>query len=435
MASEIVIRINRLCLEMGGKRPRRALGAVGVDMVLKVCFFVLVAIVFWSVDVVSAETKCATHKVVEGESVQKIAKRYKVSVDAIVEQNGLENPSKIRPGQVLDIPPATGTCGRPPPPRPPPPPPVASSSAGKPSNRPTTTEFVVGPPAAWTQTQKSVQERGGVNPCNTPDPGFGIYGPWDRALLMGQMISPEKGGINQAGEFDVMIHFHGHEAIRKEWVKVMDGAVLVGIDLGIGSGPYESAFRMPTKFRDLVKSVEARMAKKTGIGSARARKVGLSAWSAGYGAVGEILKQSYARQLVDTVILLDGLHCGYVEKELNGAQLEAYVSFARQAAQGRKMMFVSHSSIIPPGYASTTETASYLIMQLGGRPQMVQSRGRDPYGLDRILMFDRGEPGGFHVRGFTGNDRMDHCAHIGLLRDVLEVRVKGRWKSPKGRKG
>jgi hypothetical protein len=248
---------------------------------------------------------------------------------------------------------------------------------------------------------------------------------------MGQMIMPKKGGINKAGQFDVMFHFHGHEPVRKEWVRVMDGAVLVGIDLGIGSGPYESTFRNPGVFQNLLRSVEAEVAKKTGNSAARARKVGLSGWSAGYGAVGEILRAQSGMQRVDTVILLDGLHCGYTGKTLNAIQLEPFVSFARQAAQGNKFMFVSHSSIIPPGYASTTETANYLIEQLRGRPQVVKPRPSDPMGLDLISRYDRG---GFHVRGFKGNDKMDHCAHIGLLRDVLRVHVMTRWQSPKGRK-
>src|SRR3972149_3816985 len=40
----------------------------------------------------------------------------------------------------------------------------------------------------------------------------------------------------------------------------------------------------------------------------------------------------------------------------NDAQRAPFVQFAREARAGRKLMFVSHSSIIPPGYASTTET-------------------------------------------------------------------------------
>jgi hypothetical protein len=40
--------------------------------------------------------------------------------------------------------------------------------------------------------------------------------------------------------------------------------------------------------------------------------------------------------------------------------------------------------------------------------------------------------GNFHARGFDGNDKMDHCAHIGLMRDVMKSWLKKRWNSPKG---
>jgi hypothetical protein len=248
---------------------------------------------------------------------------------------------------------------------------------------------------------------------------------------MGQMISPQSGGVTRTGQFDVMFHFHGHEAVRKEWVQVMDGAVLVGIDLGIGSGPYATAFGNPTRFEELVHSVERAVAKKTGKKNARVRKVGLSAWSAGYGSVGEILGQDYGKRVVDSVVLLDGLHCGYDGNSLDERQLGPFIAFAQRAAAGQKVMFVSHSSIIPPGYASTTETANFLIHKLRGRPRKVKSRGSDPMGLEIISRFDRA---GFHVRGYKGNDKMDHCAHIGLYRDVLRVHVKRRWGSPPGRK-
>jgi hypothetical protein len=288
--------------------------------------------------------------------------------------------------------------------------------------------WVVNKPAAATQTQKTAAERG-VNPCNTPDKGWGVYDKWSRAPSMGQMISPGKGGVASNGAFDVMFHFHGHEPVRKEWVEVMDGAVLVGIDLGIGSGPYASAFASPEAFKRLVQSVEKAMADKTGKKNAHVRHVGVSAWSAGYGAVGEIIRQDYGKKLVDTVILLDGLHSGYSGDSLNEAQLAPFVAFAKDATAKRRFMFVSHSSIIPPGYASTTETAKFLIDKVGGRPRKTKPRGADPMGLDLNARYSRGS---FHVRGYDGNDKMDHCAHIGLLRDVLKVHVKPRWRSPTG---
>jgi len=222
-----------------------------------------------------------------------------------------------------------------------------------------------------------------------------------------------------------MIHFHGHEAVRKEWVQVMRTTVLVGIDLGLGSGPYETAFAPRGVLKSLVQSVERAMAKRTGRQNAHVRRLGLSAWSAGYGAIQGALSDPWGKEHVDTVVLLDGLHCGYSGRSLNEPQLRPFMDFSEEAAAGRRLMVVTHSSIIPPGYASTTETANFLVMKLGGRPRPQQPRASDPMGLERISGYSRGN---FHVRGFSGNDTLDHCAQIGLYRDVLKVHVQPRWR-------
>ena len=350
------------------------------------------------------------HEVESGQSLWTIAKRYGVTVDALRAKNGLREDSAIQPGQKLRIP-------------------DGKDDSDRSSKRDAKDDGGLAKPHASTQVQKTVAERGGVNPCNTNDLGFGIYDKWDRAPSMGQMISPQRGGVTKSGSFDVMFHFHGHQAVRKEWIKVMDGAVLVGIDLGIGSGAYSAAFQSPMAFERLVESVEAAVAKKTGKKKARARKIGLSAWSAGYGAVQQILQQTNGDKRIDTVLLLDGLHCGYEGDGLAAREIEPFLRFAREASKKRRFMFVSHSSIIPPGYASTTETASYLIAELGGKPRKTKPRGGDPMGLDLVSRYTSGN---FHVRGYAGNDKMDHCAHIGLLKDVLKVHVKRRWGSPRG---
>ncbi|NUP07220.1 MAG: hypothetical protein HOW73_14290 [Polyangiaceae bacterium] len=289
--------------------------------------------------------------------------------------------------------------------------------------------YIAPKPTEASQTQKTVDERGGTNPCNTPEPKPGVYEGWNRAPSMGQMMMPARGGVTKDGRFDVVIHFHGHDPARKEFVRVMDGAVLVGITLGIGSGAYSSSFSSPNAFKDLIESVEAEVAKQRGLKSAKVRKIALSAWSAGYGAVEQILRQERGKE-VDSVILLDGLHVGYnPDGTLQRAGLEPFIDFAKRAKAGKRFMFVSHSSIIPPGYASTTETVNYLVHELGGKEKKAKPRASDPLGLEMNAKFDVGN---FHARGFDGNDKMDHCAHIGLLRDVLKSHIKPRWKSPKG---
>jgi hypothetical protein len=276
------------------------------------------------------------------------------------------------------------------------------------------------------------KRRGGINPCMTPDPGYGIYDPWNGSgMSLGQVLMPHQGGISKSGQFDVVIHFHGHEPIRKEFVKTAKGIVLVGIDLGIGSGAYQNTFSAPHIFTNLLTSIENAVARHSGRPNAKIRKLGLSAWSAGYGAIEQILRQPAGKK-VDAVILLDSLHAGYVDEKahsLKQEQLTPFVDFARRAAKKQTFMFQSHSSIIPPGYASTTEVADYVVQKLGGK--LKKANRQDVLGLDMIDRFDKGS---YHVRGYTGEDKPDHCAHIGLMADIVKNHLEPRWKSPKGKK-
>jgi hypothetical protein len=288
-----------------------------------------------------------------------------------------------------------------------------------------------GAPAQVPRSKPAKPRRGGVHPCMTPDPGFGVYSRWASNISMGQYLAPEKGGVTKAGSFDVIVHFHGHEAVRKEFVKTADGIVLVGIDLGIGSGAYQSAFASPTAFTELIRTLEVAIAKKTGKKKAHARHIALSAWSAGYGAIEQILRQPAGKR-VDSVVLLDSLHAGYADesaKTLKVAQIQPFIDFAKEAAGGDRFMFMSHSSIIPPGYASTTEVAHYVVKQLRGKPK--KANREDVLGLDMIDRYDRRK---FHMRGYTGEDKPDHCAHLGLMADVVRVHLEPRWKTPQGRK-
>lgn len=389
-------------------------------------------------------SRAESHRVAEGQSLGSIAKRYNVTVDALRRKNDLDT-NTIRPGQTLQIPTAAEAraleekaakkdaaakreAAAKKAARAEAPPEAETRDAGAKS---VTRDgpFTPDKPSERSQTQKTSEARG-VNPCNTPDPGFGTYVGWNRAPSMGQMLVPARGGVTKSGGFDLVIHFHGHEAARKEWVKVNDGTVFVGITLGIGSGAYSQAFQSPQSFKELITSVEKAVALERGIDDAHVRNVGLSAWSAGYGAVEQILRQSYGKQVVDTVILLDGLHTGYdPDGTLNSAQLEPFVEFAKRAKAGKRFMYVSHSSIIPPGYASTTETVRQLIHDMGGRPKSQKPRKSDPMGLE---LNGRWDSGNFHARGYDGNDKMDHCAHLGLLRDVSKVYLRERWNTPKG---
>lgn len=293
--------------------------------------------------------------------------------------------------------------------------------------------WVLAEPPPSTQGEKPASVRGGIFPCAAPDPGFAHYAKWVQVAPMAHVLappaSPSLSSVRPDGSFDVVFHFHGREPIRKEWVRAMEGtradAVLVAVDIGIASEPYRETFRDPRTFSEVLRAVETELQRRSGNPRAFAQNIALSAWSAGYGAVEQLLGQPIPQSRVGSVVLLDGLHAGFQGSSLNPERMEPFVNFAKRAADGSRFMFVSHSSIRTPGYASTTQTAQYLTWKLGGRPQSASVTASDPMGLDRYTTFTRGN---FHVRGFTGSGASDHCAHLGLMRDVLTVHLKPFWQ-------
>lgn len=297
--------------------------------------------------------------------------------------------------------------------------------------------WVLAEPPPETQGEKPSVARGGMFPCAAPDPGFAHYAKWVQVAPMAHVLAPPAAPnlatVRADGGFDVVFHFHGREPLRKEWVRAMDGsssdAVLVAVDIGIASEPYRETFRDPRTFSQVLLAVEAELKRRSGNPHAFAQNITLSAWSAGYGAVGQLLSQPMAQTRVGSVVLLDGLHAGFEDASLNADRMQPFVEFAKLAAAGSRFMFVSHSSIRTPGYASTTQTARYLVWKLGGRPQSTSSTASDPMGLERYATFSQGN---FHVRGFAGSGASDHCAHLGLMRDVLNVHLQPFWQNTRG---
>ena len=273
-----------------------------------------------------------------------------------------------------------------------------------------------------------------------PDPGFGEYTRW-KNLSLGHVILPQTGGQAEDGGYDVVLHFHGHEAVRHGFVEVADGTVLAAVDLGVGSGMYEDAFARRELLPEMLESLEGVLRKHSGDPRAHVRNLALSSWSAGYGAVVNILRHHEER--VDAVVLLDSLHAGYVKgpphdmNALHGVHvgsIASIVPFARRAAVGEKVLILTHSTVKPPGYAATGEVADFLLDALHLR--RAPAEGVTPLG---IRLTSEVSVGGLSVRGYQGNDDVAHCAHVELLghavRDVLEPRWKTasiRRRSPLG---
>ncbi len=229
------------------------------------------------------------------------------------------------------------------------------------------------------------------------------------------------------GDYDLVIHFHGAPTtVEPAFDATGIPAVLVIMNLGIGSGSYEQRFQDSAGLdRTLVGIQGALTNRLPELHANHLRRLAVSAWSAGFGAVARILAFEHNRERIDAVLLEDGMHAAYLDKlsrEVDPHGMEPFAAFARAAAQGDKLMSVTHSEIKTIGYASTTETSAYLIKTLGAELREVRSEGPG-----HMIMISRADRRGLHVRAYEGADAAAHCEHLYGIGQTVLPDLEDRW--------
>ncbi len=233
-------------------------------------------------------------------------------------------------------------------------------------------------------------------------------------LLTGTLFIPEKS--RAARQAELFVHFHGAPWIAEAAVAGQKQAVLISLQLGSGSGTYARPFQDAELFGRLLSQAET-------TSGMRFTSLTLTAWSAGYGAIRAILGVPEYYRRADRVLLIDGLHTGYrsgkpgpLESEIETESLEIFLRFARDAAEGRKRMLLVHTEIFPGTFASTTETADFLLRQLQLVRRPVLRWG--PMGSQQIGEARRGN---FHLMNFAGNTAPDHVDLLHALPEWVRM--------------
>lgn len=228
------------------------------------------------------------------------------------------------------------------------------------------------------------------------------------------------------GTYDLLVHFHGMGALQEANVEQARlNAVVVSVNLGAGSGPYEQAFRDPHAFPRLVAEATRLVARSRRAAGAHLGRVAVSAWSAGYGAVASLLRQPDNVGRIDAVLLGDGPHSDWAGRKqvtVSDAPLEKYARVAEAAEAGDKLFAITHSSIETDGYPSTTQTVSELLRMVGIDKTPHDAVG--PRQMHEIYEADRGD---FHVKGYTGRGVPDHIDHIKAMGQTLLPYLERRW--------
>jgi hypothetical protein len=96
--------------------------------------------------------------------------------------------------------------------------------------------------------------------------------------------------------------------------------------------------------------------------------------------------------------------------------MEPWLAFAREARAGRKTLLITHSEIFPGTYASTTETADWLLAALGLKRHAVLKRG--PLGMQRLSDTRAGR---LRIQGYAGNSAPDHVDQLQALPDFVRM--------------
>jgi hypothetical protein len=251
--------------------------------------------------------------------------------------------------------------------------------------------------------------------CNFVENGFGKYDAWKSGGGARLLVPSDLSAQN--GEFRLLIHFHGSEAMRRVLAPEGLDLVIAGVDRGTGSGAYARAFHEPKALAQLIAAAEEEVATRTGA-PAHAKPIVLSSWSAGYGATGAVLASPALRERIDGVVLLDSLYASYhsAAHDLSDAELGPFLGVARAAVAGHGLFVLTHTDVPTFGYASTAEVARHLLKSLGvtaPAPENVAAGG---------LRYSANQ-GHFVVRGYAGGDGPAHCNQLRNLPAIVRERV------------
>lgn len=218
-------------------------------------------------------------------------------------------------------------------------------------------------------------------------------------------------------ELGLIVHFNGAAHIPMKAVEGLERPMaLAVVNEGWGSSVYKKAFEDPMAFQKLIGAV------KTSFALSRVEKIYVTSFSAGYGAVREILKSDFDR--IDGLLLLDGLHADYIPEntrlaeggKIDPGQLGGFLNYAKEAVAGHRKMLITHSEIFPGTYASTTETADWLLAGLSLKRNPVLAEG--PVGMQQLSSTEKGR---LRVWAYAGNTGPDHMDHLHGLPHFLKV--------------
>ena len=211
----------------------------------------------------------------------------------------------------------------------------------------------------------------------------------------------------------ITLHFHTAAwYIIQEHIRRGSPNPLASIHLGEGSSVYRRAFedsqRLQRTLAVISDALQKRSAVKVGITA-----VELSSFSAGYGAIRELVKTT---NVFSAVVLADSMYASLATnagpRRPAPEHINVWLPLA-QAATNRQTTFVfTYSEVPTSSYASSAECATALLAALQLTNSPVPPRGADFPLLRRV------DSGNLHIWGYGGTNAQAHLTHVRHLADI-----------------
>ncbi|WP_145247515.1 hypothetical protein [Aeoliella mucimassa] len=239
-----------------------------------------------------------------------------------------------------------------------------------------------------------------------------------RALDLGttgwKLFIPDTYVARDDAKYDLLIHFHGHPPVV--WNNALEAklnAVIVTVNYNGLSRAYSTPFSDPKLFGKLLDDIHNELRKQPEFGEkATLDQLAISSFSAGYGAVRELLKQPEYFEQIDAILAADSLYASTVDDGTpDDSQLIDYKRFAELAVEKQKTFLFTHSEVPTPTYESTVETGDELLAHLE-----LTAEPSDATGLGTIEFYRQAKRGQFELLGARGDDgdaHMEHLRYIG----------------------
>ncbi|MFT3788440.1 MAG: dockerin type I domain-containing protein [Tepidisphaeraceae bacterium] len=228
--------------------------------------------------------------------------------------------------------------------------------------------------------------------------------------------------VSRGSVADIVYHFHGDPATFRNNAKYAKlNAVILTINYNGLSSAYQTPFTSdPNLFATIRTEALTKLRACADFpDDLTFDKEAVSSFSAGYGAVRQILKsQTYYNQ-IDMMLAADTIYAGFnnypSDKTLVASQMVDWRRYAVDAKNGSKTFLVAHSQVDPVTYASTGLTANDLMSTVGTAPTSVNFNG-----LGTLNFYRTAQTGNFKVLGAIGTDGDSHLEHLRYIGEYLK---------------